>query len=276
MFCEVPRPDIGAYVSLFPGEQLALVLASVAAGNTAARLWIASLDGDDAIALLWDKGNNVFYLAGPGLMKEAHEQLERLIATEIRPQALEEGRLYFRARGLNPATDDALPRLFAPLMLRELVELFFGFRQPRPSDVPLPSVPDIGFVLIDRALLERENLANVHQVRDEIRWMWETEERFYTRGWGYAALVPRRVICWCTAEYVSGSQCGIGIATDQEYERRGVATATAVHFVEECLRRGVRPFWECAAANLASARVAEKVGFERFEETRFWAGSFAG
>ncbi len=92
MFDEVPRPNIGAYAGLFPGEQLALVLASVAAGNTAARLWIASLDGDDAGALLWDKGNNVFYLAGPGLMKEAHEQLERLIATEIRPHALEEGR----------------------------------------------------------------------------------------------------------------------------------------------------------------------------------------
>ena len=163
MFDEVPHPDTGAYASLFPGEQLALVLASVAAGNTAARLWIASQDvDDDAVALLWDKGNNVFYLAGPGLMEEAHEQLKRLIAMEIRPQALEEGRLYFRVRGLNPAMDDALPRLFAPVMLRELVELFFGFGQPRPNDVRPPSVLNIGFAPVDRALLEREGLANLH------------------------------------------------------------------------------------------------------------------
>ena len=276
MFDEVPRPDIGAYAGLFPGEQLALVLASVTAGNTAARLWIASQDGDDAVALLWDKGNNVFYLAGPGLAEGAHDRLERLIATEIRPQALDEGRVYFRARGLDPAMDDALPRLLAPTTLRELVELFFGFRQTRSNDVPSPSVPNIGFAPIDRALLEREDLANLHEIQDEIRWMWGTEERFHAQGWGYAALVPGRAICWCTAEYVSGSQCGIGIATDREYERRGVATATAVHFVEACLRRGVRPFWECAAGNLASTRVAEKVGFVRLEETRFWAGSFAG
>jgi RimJ/RimL family protein N-acetyltransferase len=60
------------------------------------------------------------------------------------------------------------------------------------------------------------------------------------------------------------------------FERRGVATATAARFVEECLRRRIDQFWECAASNLASARVAEKVGFVRLEETRFWAGSFAG
>jgi RimJ/RimL family protein N-acetyltransferase len=92
-------------------------------------------------------------------------------------------------------------------------------------------------------------------------------------GFGYAAVIPDRVICWCTAEYVSPQRCGIGIATDPAFERRGVATATAAQFVAECLRRGKRPYWECAAGNPASARVAEKAGFELLEQTRFWAGS---
>ena len=276
MLNEVPRAAIGAYTRLFPGEQLAMVLASVAARNTAARLWVADQQEDhDAVALLWDKGNNVFYLAGHELLQELHDDLACLIADEIRRQALTQGRPYFRARGLDPALDGAIPRLFAPVALRELVELFFGVRR-RPNDVPPPKTPNVEVTPIDQALLEREDLANIEQVRDEIRCMWGTAARFYTHGFGFAAIVPGQVICWCTAEYVSDAQCGIGIATDPAYGRQGVASATAARFVQECLRRGISPFWECAAGNVPSARVAEKVGFERIETSRFWAGSFAG
>jgi len=102
---------------------------------------------------------------------------------------------------------------------------------------------------IDRALLADHQLAGITEVRAEIEWMWPAIERFYAYGLGAAAIAERRVICWCTAEYVSAGSCGIGIATDPAYGRRGVATATAAHFIELCQRRGMAPFWECRANN---------------------------
>jgi RimJ/RimL family protein N-acetyltransferase len=82
-------------------------------------------------------------------------------------------------------------------------------------------------------------------------------------------------VCWCTAEYVSRSLCGIGIATVPDFQRRGIATAAAVHFVEESLRRGLIPHWECNEQNFPSLRLAEKIGFTLLETNDFWAGSFA-
>jgi len=99
------------------------------------------------------------------------------------------------------------------------------------------------------------------------------EERFITQGFGYAAVVQERVICWCTAEYVSAQRCGIGIETVPEYERRGVATATAARFVADAIGRGLTPYWECRRENIGSIRVAEKLGFERLSEERFWIAS---
>ena len=104
--------------------------------------------------------------------------------------------------------------------------------------------------------------------------MWPSEERFYEQGFGVAAVVEERAICWCTAEYVSPQRCGIGIATDPAYERRGVATATAAQFIHDAQRRGIVPYWECGNWNSASIRVAQKVGFELIAEERYWIGAF--
>ena len=54
--------------------------------------------------------------------------------------------------------------------------------------------------------------------------MWPSEERFCERGLGAAALAGRRVVCWCTAEYVSAARCGVGIETEPLYMGRGIAT----------------------------------------------------
>jgi RimJ/RimL family protein N-acetyltransferase len=104
--------------------------------------------------------------------------------------------------------------------------------------------------------------------------MWPSLERFYEHGFGYAALDGAGVVCFCTAEYVSAQRCGIGIATETAYERRGIATATAAHFVQLARERGVAPHWECGGWNAASIRVAEKLGFARIAEERYWIGTF--
>ena len=111
-------------------------------------------------------------------------------------------------------------------------------------------------------------------VKAEIAWMWPSLERFYQNGFGRAALSGGRLVCWCTAEYVSRRACGVGIETAPEFRGKGIATRTALHFAADCARRGITPHWECDRDNAASARVAEKIGFERVEASTLWAGRF--
>jgi GNAT superfamily N-acetyltransferase len=275
MLNEVPATTITAYATAFPGPHLAMVAASIAAGNTAAQLWEADQPSIGATILLWDKGNNVFYLGGAAITEATARDLAALIATRIRPAALAESRSHFKARGCEPSSDAALAQIFGELALREAHTLFYAFPNAQLSPIAVPAIEGLRFTNIDRALLADEHVQNTEHVRSEINWMWPSEEHYYRHGFGIVAVVDQRAVCWCTAEYASPQCCGIGIATDPAYERRGLATATAAHFVLEAKRRGIAPYWECGSWNAASVRVAEKVGFEQIAEERYWIGAFA-
>jgi RimJ/RimL family protein N-acetyltransferase len=274
MIEELPVDRIARYREYFPGPQPQMVVASVAEGNTGGHLWVDVQPKGETVALLWDKGNNVYYWGGRFGGEEDARAWASLIRGPVKVRATQERLARFKVRALSPLLERVIPALFEGVALSEYRELFFGFRKERPAVVPSPAIAGVVFGLIDRELLGREDLRNLEYVRSEIRWMWPSEERFYERGFGVVALLADEAIGWCTAEYVSHEQCGIGIEVMEGYENRGVATAMAARFAEECLRRGIQPHWECGGGNLGSIRVAEKVGFERSEEATFWAGVF--
>ncbi|MFO7918173.1 MAG: GNAT family N-acetyltransferase [Anaerolineae bacterium] len=265
------------YLSLDQGcrsAQLEMVLASVAEENTEAQTWVFSHSDNALLVLLWDKGNNVFYLFGTPPHDKIVRDIQELIDSEIRERAIAEGRAHFGVRALSPALAEVVPRIFHRETLQQRRHLFYGFHRTQPEEVATPTVEGVAFFPIDDGLLQRDDLSNTCHVRHEIRWMWPSEERFRQRGFGYAAVMNETMICWCTAEYVSRRACGVGIETARDYRNRGVGTATAARFVREALRRGITPHWECDADNGASRRVAAKVGFEKLEEAVLWRSTY--
>lgn len=271
-----PLVQLGHYRRFFPGPHLDLVCASLRAGHTLGHLWIFPQDPAPPLLLIWDKGNNVLYLAGEGATTAAIAQCRTLLTTTVRPQALAEGAPQFRARALAAPLDGMLPHLFPDVALQKYPVLFSVYDALTPPlAIPAPALPTVAIVPVTRRLLWESGLAHSGEVGAEIRWMWPTEDWFFTHGFGTLAITQDAIVGWCTAEYVGPQHCGIGITTLAGYERRGVATAMAAAFVREALRRGLAPCWECGRTNGASVRVAEKVGFVLRAEETYWAGSFA-
>jgi GNAT superfamily N-acetyltransferase len=86
---------------------------------------------------------------------------------------------------------------------------------------------------------------------------------FLRYGYGFMALEAASGACVsaCVACSVSRERADHGVDTAPGYEGRGLGTAVAQATVQEGLRRGLRPEWMAEAANPASLRVAQKVGF---------------
>jgi len=266
--------QIERHRSRFAGSHLDLVLASMIAGNTAGHLWEIPREDAPPLLLLWDQGNNVFYLAGDADAQSSLSALTSLVDQRLRPQVLAAGATRFKMRALNPWLEEALPRIFPGVPLHVSSALFAVHDAGSRLPVAPPAVSDITLVPITSDILSHDSYGYIDLVRDEIRGMWPSEDRFYQHGFGSLAVLEDEIICWCTAEYVSPTHCGIGIATSPRYQGRGVATATAAHFVQQARQRGVVPCWECALANHASVRVAEKVGFVSQAEETCWIGEF--
>jgi RimJ/RimL family protein N-acetyltransferase len=270
---EIPVCRIKGYVRYFPGPQPGMVLASVVEGNTEAQFWYIPQPDNNVVCLLWDKGNNVFYLSGQLILPETIKDLASLIDTYVKERAITEGLSYFKVKPLSSSLENSITEIFQNISLHKTNKLFYTFRAKKREAIPNPRVEGIQYHLIDADFLEGP-FENSHYVKAEVEWMWPSLGRFRQKGFGMAAVVGARIVCWCTAEYVSEGQCGIGIEVIDEFQNKGIATATAARFLEHCMNQNIVPHWECDQENIGSVRVAEKVGFERTEETVFWSGQF--
>lgn len=273
MIEEIPLKKIRECAQYFPDPQLEIILDSIAEGNTRAALWRSIQPQNDITLLLWDKGNNVFYLSGDLILEEAIKEMAALIMTHIKDIAIQEDLSHFNIHTLSPPLEKALPQLFQDAELYKMNKFFYGFQQPNLLSTSA-ELANLQYKLIDTDFLAQDHYQNIQYVQSEIDWMWPSRKKFCENGFGYAALLGESIVCWCTAEYVSTKKCGIGIETLQTYQNQGIATATAVHFVNYCLSHNIIPYWECDSQNIGSIRVAEKVGFERIQETMVWGGEF--
>ena len=274
MMEEISEHRIEECVRYFPGHQPGMVLASVVEGNTEAQLWYASQPDNNVVCLLWDKGNNVFYLSGQLVLSETIKDLASLINTHVKEKAVKEGLSYFKVKTLSSSLENSITDIFQYIPLHKTNKLFYTFRAKRVKAIPNPKLEGIQYHPIDADFLEEGRFENNHYVKSEVKWMWSSLERFREKGFGVAAVVNASIVCWCTAEYVSENKCGIGIEVIDEFQNKGIATSTAAHFLEYCLNQNIVAHWECDKDNIGSVRVAEKVGFEKTEETVFWSGQF--
>ena len=274
MMEEISKHRIEDYVKYFPGLQPDMVLASVVEGNTEAQLWYASQPDNNVVCLLWDKGNNVFYLSGQLVMSETIKDLASLINAYVKEKAIRDGLSYFKVKALSSSLENSITDIFQNIPLHKTNKYFYTFGAEKVKAIPNPNLEGIQYHPIDANFLEEGRFENNHYVKSEIEWMWPSLERFLEKGFGTAAVIDASIICWCTAEYVSKTKCGIGIEVIDEFQNKGVATATAAHFINHCMNQNIVAHWECDKDNIGSVRVAEKVGFEKDEEIVFWSGQF--
>jgi RimJ/RimL family protein N-acetyltransferase len=119
---------------------------------------------------------------------------------------------------------------------------------------------------LDRGLLHDAQLVFPEALREwmDIEEIWWTEENFLEKGVSFVVLHENKVVAWCTPDCVSGDRIDVGIITQREHRRRGLASIAVAATVEHCLNSGFSAVgWHCNAINVASWKTAEKVGFER-------------
>ncbi len=270
----LPLPE--SYVQwtrpLFTSDRLRLVIGAVIVGNSPGSVWVDDADQPRA-AFLWDKTHS-FYLAGIAHNPNFNQWVKRIFIEQIMPIALEHRLGIFKVYSANEGWHQTAETLFADSELQARDRVFYrgdklnfpDWRERLPARFQVSSIND-EFTALSR-------LQNFELVTEEIESCWNALNDFRERGFGFCAHDSERIVGWCTSEYVSGKQCGIGIETLEDAQGRGFATLTASAFVEHCQKRGITPHWDAWATNTPSVRVAEKVGFRKIEDYSIWLGKF--
>lgn len=127
------------------------------------------------------------------------------------------------------------------------------------------AIPD-GFTVqpITKTLLNRTKLEIPEHIHDWMEDNWGSSDEFLAKGFGFITedLEHQRVVSWSLCDCIGGNTCEIGIHTNPDYRRRGLAAITAASAVEYALTQGFKAVgWHCHAENLGSVKTAVKVGF---------------
>jgi len=273
MIHALPQSEYEKVRPLFTGLHLNLLIDAVVEGNSPGWIWV-----DDMVnprtAFMWDRAH-CYYLVGSADKVKFNSPLKKFICGKLAPEAVANNRSIFKVYYTSKDWESRIEAMFGAPSPRKRERVLYTLEKLEIPDwrdrIPL----GLCIKSIDERLLKKTNLENIPAVVGEIESCWNSVDDFLKNGFGFCLVDDQAIACWCTAEYVCGKKCGIGIETAKEYRGRGFATLTACAFVDYCIANHMLPHWDSWEGNLPSIAVAEKVGFKKSLEYTVYFGRFA-
>ena len=153
-------------------------------------------------------------------------------------------------------------------------ETEFSFRANRlpesslniPKEYKLVKVDDIFWSEFNAGKFKNEDFLKVRLLES-----WYSIDEFKNKSIAYCVILENRIVAVMVGTSSFNNVIAIDIETEEEHRRRGLAYAMAIPFIDDCLKSGRIPQWDCVESNPNSYKMAKKLGFKKINEnTVFW------
>jgi GNAT superfamily N-acetyltransferase len=94
-------------------------------------------------------------------------------------------------------------------------------------------------------------------------------EVLLTEGWVAGAVVEGALVARAHTSCQSATYADVAIATREQWQGQGLATAAASTVCQQVQQHGLTPIWSTAVDNHASRHVAQKLGFTDYSQLAF-------
>ena len=95
---------------------------------------------------------------------------------------------------------------------------------------------------------------------------WKDVNDFLEKGKGYCITCENDIASWAFSAAVSTKEIDIGIETDAKYKQQGLGIIVAKKMMQYIFKQAKEPVWACHYKNIASEKMAEKLGFTKVTE----------
>ncbi len=249
------------------GPERHLAVTAAFAGEAPAELYVDDpLTPQAGILILW---NHRIYLAGTPTNPAFSRGFAALLHERYAPRAAEAKPGAYTITYTPGSWEDHLPALFADMGASRAERQYYCLQVSAPVPPALPA----GFRLrkIDAALVAESTLTNHQALLDEMCSEAPSVADFLQHRFGYCLQYAQELVGWCLSEYNHANRCELGIETLPAFQRRGLATATALATIAHARSQGITAIgWDCWKRNIASSNLAQKLGFEKVEDYPVW------
>jgi len=217
-----------------------------------------------SIAMVWSAGQEGFYFVGDTQAQAFLQDLNAYIDQNLRDRALGQGLNRFEFSGDTKGWDSVFHDLFDHRGLTVSDQFIYKLKADQwKTYLKRVNTSPYRVVAIDRDLLSRKDLVNKAFLTQEILRWWSSIDDFLDKSHGYCMLDGHTVTNYSMGNFYVDQVMTIGIETLEAYRRQGLSQVTSELFVDRCLQEGMTVQWECMGENIASYRLAEKMGFVR-------------
>ncbi|MCT1399447.1 GNAT family N-acetyltransferase [Paenibacillus sp. p3-SID867] len=209
-------------------------------------------------ALIWIEGQKGFQIVGDAQSTTFITELAEYMRNHIEPK-LQEQDINWVEIGLDPDPwDKTIQNIFQERRISSDTQHVFTLRG-KPQHIEFQDSV-VNIQPINREVLKSKRLENHSFLEKKILRFWDSIDSFLEQGFGYFVEDNHNVVSLCFSAFVVDKTHAIDIETLEEHKRRNYGAAVAQAFVQECLQKGIRPYWDCTPENTGSIRLAEKVG----------------
>jgi len=250
---ELNPTEFASILPLLAGIQQNVLPYAICEGTNPGRV-IVDRPNDPHIALIWSTVG-YYFLAGDPSSAGDLSTLQRALIEMFIPASIAGGEKSLLLVLSTAGWKEYLPALLPDRKIFEIFRRPFRFDPARFAALEnwrgrIPA----GFQLVpvEQSLAEQVGVLA----------SWASVDDFLHNGIGFAVLDGEELACLCTSVFASRDRVEISVDTAEKYRRKGLATIAASALIEECLRRGKTPNWECFWENELSTVLAGKLGFQ--------------
>ncbi|MGG4345715.1 GNAT family N-acetyltransferase [Paenibacillus lautus] len=222
-------------------------------------------------ALIWIEGQKGFQIIGDAQSKPFLTGLEEYMRNHIEPK-LQKQNINWVEIGLDPDPwNKTIQNIFKKRDISSDTQHVFTL-SGKPQPIKFQD-QEVNIQRISRELLKSRRLENHSFLENKILRFWDSTDSFLEQGFGYFVEDNNNVVSLCFSAFIVDKTHAIDIETLEEHKRRNYGASVARAFVQECVQKGIHPYWDCTPDNTGSIRLAQKVGMSLdFDYQISWYG----
>ncbi len=214
-------------------------------------------------AIVWSQGMKGFYFIGDQKSNLFLQKSPEFIKNELFPFLYNRELDYFECSGITPKWNETIERIFAHQKLNSCKQLIYTWEGS--GNLTPPESP---FQIYSVNQYHPRNFLHWDHYEKELIQFWGNIDNFLNAGNGYYAVKENTIMGFCYSSFVTTKEKTIGVVTDEKYRNQGIGYHLAHRCINEILKEGKRPWWDCTETNTPSVKLAEKLGFVNTEEYR--------
>lgn len=257
---KLEETEYGKVRPLFKGLEWSLYATAVIEGTSRGWIYADSIDAPESAFMATLGG---YYLAGYDNNSEFNASVNKLILKLFKGDTLRKNETDVEVDFYPESWENKMPTIFKGRLPLEAARRHYVCTELKDNDWRERVPEEFHILRIDAELLRKPDLIVPEDVTASMKENWGSQSSFLEKGIGFCTLHNNKIVSWSLTDCVANNACEIGIQTDEEYQRQGLATLTVSAITDYCLSNGFEHVdWQCSEYNLPSIKTAEKAGFK--------------